>query len=399
MTSALRVLSLDGGGIRGISSILILQEVMETIRRTQGLQETPRPCEYFDFIGGTSTGGIIAIMLGRLGMTIEDCIAAYRRLAKKAFTPKRRMLPLPLPPTGAYSAKALETAIKELVKTECKDGTCSTWESCPHENALFRNDACVKTTYDEISGFRNCAIWEVVRATSAASTFFKPIRCGRDHIEFIDAAFGYNNPCEVLIEEAQKQFPKTGQLRVLSIGTGLGATVTIKDSRVSILKALKSISTTSKKVADRLDEKYGTTGQYYRFNVDRGLEDVTLADWEKASKISAHTHNYLLEKQRDIIRCAKAYSSTSRAVDGDASHHQQQQQQQQQRDSLRSHVVNGTGWDNQEALDYGQSILRNIVLRDSEQRNAITGLGIRSRARISDNIGSDGSKQWNSVRA
>ncbi|KAK6951426.1 hypothetical protein Daesc_007961 [Daldinia eschscholtzii] len=301
-------------------------------------------------------------MLGRLGMTIEDCIDAYRRLAKKAFTPKRRLSPLPLPPTGAYSAKALEKAIKEVVKTECKDETCSTWDSCPHENALFRSDACVKT-------------------------------CGRDDIEFIDAAFGYNNPCEVLIEEAQKQFPEARQLHILSIGTGLGAIVTIKDSRVSILKALKSISTTSKKVADRLDEKYGTTGQYYRFNVDRGLEDVTLADWEKASKISAHTHNYLLEKQRDIIRCAKAYSSASRAVDGDAS------DQQQQRDSLRSHVVDEAGWDNQEALDYGQSILRNIVLRDSEQRNAITGLGIRSRARISDNTCSGGSKQWNSVRA
>ena len=64
-----RILSLDGGGVRGLSSLLILREIMEEIgRRTKAAAETPLPCEYFDLIGGTSTGGLIAIMLGRLGM-------------------------------------------------------------------------------------------------------------------------------------------------------------------------------------------------------------------------------------------------------------------------------------------------------------------------------------------
>ncbi|KAK1975038.1 acyl transferase/acyl hydrolase/lysophospholipase, partial [Colletotrichum cereale] len=58
----LRILSLDGGGIRGISSLLILEHLMEEMRKAQGLEHVPRPCECFDFIGGTSTGGIIAIM-------------------------------------------------------------------------------------------------------------------------------------------------------------------------------------------------------------------------------------------------------------------------------------------------------------------------------------------------
>lgn len=63
-----RVLSLDGGGVRGLSSLLILQEIMEDIERRTDANETPLPCKYFDLIGGTSTGGLIAIMLGRLGM-------------------------------------------------------------------------------------------------------------------------------------------------------------------------------------------------------------------------------------------------------------------------------------------------------------------------------------------
>lgn len=66
-----RILSLDGGGIRGFSSLLILKEVMRGIaRRSDQPHETPLPCEYFDLIGGTSTGGLIAIMLGRLRMVL-----------------------------------------------------------------------------------------------------------------------------------------------------------------------------------------------------------------------------------------------------------------------------------------------------------------------------------------
>lgn len=159
-------------------------------------------------------------------------------------------------------------------------------------------------TYDTSTSLDGCTIWQVARATSAATTFFKPIRVGRDDIEFIDAGFGYNDPCEVLIAEGQAQFPNR-KMQVLSIGTGLGDVVSIDDTRKSILKALKSMATTSRKVDSRLVEQYGDEGAYYRFNVDRGLDDVTLSDWEKSSKISAHTRNYLEENRRAIIRCIR----------------------------------------------------------------------------------------------
>ena len=165
----------------------------------------------------------------------------------------------------------------------------------------------VFTTYDTSTRFEGCAIWQIARGTSAATTFFKSIKIGRDKVEFIDAGFGYNSPCEILIDEARQQFPKYGRLRVLSIGTGLGDAITIKDSRRSILKALRDMATTSKNVAARLDSRYGDDGQYYRFNVDRGLQDVTLSDWEKASTISAHTGNYLRENQRRIGNCVMAF--------------------------------------------------------------------------------------------
>jgi patatin-like phospholipase/acyl hydrolase len=49
----LRLLTLDGGGVRGLSALMILQELMEKIDPDC----PPRPCDYFDMIGGTSTGG------------------------------------------------------------------------------------------------------------------------------------------------------------------------------------------------------------------------------------------------------------------------------------------------------------------------------------------------------
>jgi patatin-like phospholipase/acyl hydrolase len=71
----LRILSLDGGGIRGISSLYILKQVMAQIERNrracnmQSLSASSlRPHEIFDLICGTSTGGLIALMLGRLEM-------------------------------------------------------------------------------------------------------------------------------------------------------------------------------------------------------------------------------------------------------------------------------------------------------------------------------------------
>ncbi|PHH90065.1 hypothetical protein CDD83_4604 [Cordyceps sp. RAO-2017] len=328
----MRVLSLDGGGVRGISSLLILEHILEKIRKARGLDCTPKPCELFDLIGGTSTGGIIAVMLGRLRMSVDECIKAYRKVAQRAFTPKWTLLPAP--PQGLFSAKALEAAIRDTVKEFCVESDCLTQRgrslptinTCPHGEVQFRDTTCTKTvaltitkdnvdappilltTYDTSASFDGCTIWQVVRATSAATTFFKPIQVGRDGIEFVDAGFGYNNPCEILIQEAERQFPQRRRLQVLSIGTGLGDVVDIGNARLDILKALKKMATTSKKVAARLDNRFGDDGQYFRFNVDRGLEDVTLSDWDKASKIAAHTRNYLNENQRMVSRFVDAFT-------------------------------------------------------------------------------------------
>lgn len=169
-------------------------------------------------------------------------------------------------------------------------------------------------TYDKSAGLESCATWQAVRATTAATTFFKPIKVGRDDIEFIDAAFGYSNPCAVLIEEGRRQFPGSGPMCVLSIGSGMGEIIDIGHTRGKILKALGKMATNSQRVARELHNRYHNTDhRYFRFNVERGLQDVTLSEWRKSSKISAHTSNYLEENAGGLdafVECLLSYEGT-----------------------------------------------------------------------------------------
>ena len=60
--SKLCLLSLDGGGVRGLSSLIILRGVMERVNRGCSLEARLRPCQLFDVIGGTSTGGSVVCL-------------------------------------------------------------------------------------------------------------------------------------------------------------------------------------------------------------------------------------------------------------------------------------------------------------------------------------------------
>ena len=81
----LRILSLDGGGVRGLAELLIIQNLMQRIQFLSkgrgkshpgggGSRTLPLPSQFFDLICGTSTGGLIALMLGRLNMVLKILI-------------------------------------------------------------------------------------------------------------------------------------------------------------------------------------------------------------------------------------------------------------------------------------------------------------------------------------
>ncbi|KAK9413097.1 hypothetical protein SUNI508_12082 [Seiridium unicorne] len=129
----LRILSLDGGGVRGYSMIIILQELMhrtyvETEGKAPRRDQIPKPCDHFDLIVGSGTGGLIAIMLGRLRLDLETCKELYVRMTRMVFQTDKTIVGIPYRST-LFKASMLEQAIKEAVRehtaseAEGNDGT------------------------------------------------------------------------------------------------------------------------------------------------------------------------------------------------------------------------------------------------------------------------------------
>jgi hypothetical protein len=86
--NGLRLLSLDGGGVKGISALMYLEEIMSRVQKKIKSDELCRPSDFFELAAGTSTGGIIALMLFRLRMTATDAIEMYDEISEKVFSPK-----------------------------------------------------------------------------------------------------------------------------------------------------------------------------------------------------------------------------------------------------------------------------------------------------------------------
>ncbi|KAK3167171.1 hypothetical protein OEA41_010297 [Lepraria neglecta] len=337
----LRLLALDGGGVRGLSMLQILKQLMNVVDP----ESPPKPCDYFDMIGGTSTGGLVseaicdtrhitngyslvAIMLGRLQMTIDDCIDAYISLSDRVFQKRRHRVTIKGNVQGRFDSDELERAIKEIVVRQgleedallkhSRDAKCKVFVCATSKET---GDTVRLTSYRSPRGrerlLRTAKIWEAGRATSAASSFFDPITIGDFNEGFIDGAIGANNPVYELWNEAQDIWP-SGLLEdnvrcLVSIGTGLPSLKPFTDDLISVGQSLLAIATETEKTAERfsrdksgLDDK----GRYYRFNVLRGLEDVGLEDSKGKNVTIAATDRYVESQAifKQMKACAKNLS-------------------------------------------------------------------------------------------
>ncbi|KAJ7697704.1 FabD/lysophospholipase-like protein [Mycena rosella] len=315
-SDGLRILSFDGGGIRGLSSLLILQGIMYRIKVEKGLEAPPLPCEYFDLIGGTSTGGLIALMLGRLRMSVEEAIDKYDRLAQDVFRTTKR-----LDQDGRFKASRLKAAIKTIVEDHTApknadepmkdpregDAICRTFVCARSAHNLRANIPVLFRTYDSPHDpAASCTIWEAARATSAAPTFFKriDIGTGASAEPFIDGGVGRNNPTDILLEEAQLLFPNRRVACVLSIGTGQMKPGSIPRPSLfqrvlptDVVRAMAAIAIDCETTNQEMLKRFaGTRGVYFRFNVDQGMQTIKLGAWDRLPEVTAHTKQYVKEE-------------------------------------------------------------------------------------------------------
>ncbi|KAF2177077.1 phospholipase [Zopfia rhizophila CBS 207.26] len=326
----LNLLSLDGGGIRGLSSLQILKTILERVAREQGLQAPPKPCDFFDMIGGTSTGGLIAIMLGRMKMSIEECMEAYTELSDKVFRQTHSLsLSLTGKVRGKFDSKALEDAVKQnLIKhslpedcllqdvgqASCKVFVCATSGST-RQTVILSSYSTERTNSDRL---KYTKIWQAARATSAASGFFDPIdvRLGSYKESYTDGATGANNPINYLWHEAKEAFLEPGENLednldcIISIGTGIPAIEPFGSSLKTIAKSIVAISTETEntaKVFRRTHENLVKSERYFRFNVSHGLEVIGLERVDRKDDIVNITNLYLdSDETHDLIQtCVK----------------------------------------------------------------------------------------------
>src|SRR5271169_4692978 len=112
--------------------LIIIQELMhrtyvEIEGKAPRRDQIPKPCDHFDLICGTGTGGLIAIMLGRLRLDLETCKEVYVRMTKRVFETDKTIAGIPYRST-LFKASKLEEAIQECVRehtvyeTEGNDG-------------------------------------------------------------------------------------------------------------------------------------------------------------------------------------------------------------------------------------------------------------------------------------
>jgi hypothetical protein len=238
-----RLLALDGGGIRGVMTLEVLAEIERQLRDIRDGGDKFRLCHFFDYVGGTSTGAIIAAGLA-LGKSAEELLTFYQTVGpsmfdKEALLKRFRNLyksePLAAELKKTYGAdttlepqhlRCLLLAVTRNVTTD------SPWPISSNPlaryNAPDRDDCNLKIP-----------LWKLVRASTAAPVFFPPEVIQWDHKDpenpkkqfvFVDGGMTpYNNPAFLLFRMATLPEYRLGwatgerNLMLVSVGTGASA--------------------------------------------------------------------------------------------------------------------------------------------------------------------------------
>lgn len=276
-----KLLSIDGGGIRGLIALEFLFRVETLLRERFGRSDLVL-ADYFDYVGGTSTGAIIATFTS-LGFSTQQIREFYLTGAHTMFDPANIFLRLGrkfgpnalitkflstlgvLASSSMFTQKALAAEIKAVIGTDgggdARLGTdkLRTLLLIVMRNAStdspwpLSNNPKAKYNRRELQDCNlNLPLWQLVRASTAAPVFFPPetIHVGDQQFVFVDGGVTvYNNPAFLLFLMAtlppyEIQWPSGEEnLLLLSIGTGLSesANLQLRPNEMNLLYNLQSL--------------------------------------------------------------------------------------------------------------------------------------------------------------
>ncbi|XP_045164926.2 calcium-independent phospholipase A2-gamma-like [Mercenaria mercenaria] len=216
----IRMLSIDGGGTRGLIAIEILQ-------RLERLCNQPVN-QMFDFVIGSSTGALLAALIFLLKIPLPECKELYldrsaKMFVKESLLKKTRNMAL-------HDVSIFE----EVLKAECGEDTLmssardpstpkmaitSTLVNVPKwKTFMFRNYNHPPGVISDYQGSCNLKMWEAIRASGSAPVYYSPFQIG-EHI-FRDGGCLINNPTAAGIHECKLLWPHESFQCVLSLGNG-----------------------------------------------------------------------------------------------------------------------------------------------------------------------------------
>ncbi|OXI78810.1 patatin [Burkholderia sp. AU33423] len=219
-----KILSCDGGGIRGLITALLIQD----------LDQRSRIIASADGFAGTSTGGLIALGLAR-GVSISEIVDIYRTKGSVIFRENGAWLAQKQAPEqdtilagpGVYQCQYVNTGLQEIAKSLVGNGKLADLSHFVAINSARLWDPPTKSwapcTLSNGNGntYRNVSLSDAALATSAAPTYFPPYEiAGLGY--FADGGVFANNPSVSAIAEAlaSRRAGNLDDLRLLSLGTG-----------------------------------------------------------------------------------------------------------------------------------------------------------------------------------
>ena len=309
-----RILALDGGGLRGVLTLEYLAVIEDVLRKRSGRNDF-RLCDYFDLIGGTSTGSIIAAALA-CGLSVTELKQLYREIGKNVFkgsmlrkgilVPKfpseqvRKALDAHLGADTTLDSDRIRTGL--MIMTKRLD-TGGLWPLHNHPDAHYaKQDGPLYLT-------------QVVRASTAAPTYFEPerIRISSRDGTVVDGAFvdggvsPFNDPALQLLMLAALQghgfrWPTgASKLLLISVGTGTHKKTFSTDAISSMvaaeqgLRSLQSLMEDSARVNQALLQ--WLTNCLTPWTIDRAVGEMKLDSQNGPQLATYGRYNVLLEQK------------------------------------------------------------------------------------------------------
>ncbi|OUC39811.1 g-patch domain protein, partial [Trichinella nativa] len=222
--SGIRLLSIDGGGTRGLMALEIL-EALESACAGYRIHEL------FDYMVGVSTGAIIVALIGGLGLNAAECRTIYELVPARLFAQSKISGSLGLVRSHSYySTETWITLLRQalgektfLQTTHKKMHPKLGLVSCvPHDGRLypfvFRNYNHPIGLRSSFEGSCQYRLWEAVQASAAAPGYFQ--ECRLHNLLHQDGGMIANNPTAVGIHECRHLWPNIPFQCILSIGNG-----------------------------------------------------------------------------------------------------------------------------------------------------------------------------------